>query len=65
MESSKEKIEAQLCAYVDGELDDAERAEIERHLAANPQHKALISELRAASGLLRGLPRVAIPEQLT
>ena len=61
MESSKEKIEAQLCAYVDGELDDAQRAEIEQHLAANPQHKSLIAELRAASGLLRDLPRVAAP----
>lgn len=64
MESSKEKIEAQLCAYVDGELDDAQRAEIEQHLAANPQHQALIAELRAASGLLRDLPRVAAPIEL-
>src|SRR5258706_6199589 len=58
MESSKENIEAQLCAYVEGELDDAQRAEIEQHLTANPQHKALIAELRAASGLLRDPPRV-------
>ncbi|MDB5320656.1 MAG: hypothetical protein JWN40_2287 [Phycisphaerales bacterium] len=64
MESSKEKIEAQLCAYVEGELDDAERAEIEQHLTANPQHKALIAELRAASGLLRDLPRIAAPIEL-
>jgi hypothetical protein len=64
MESSKEKIEAQLCAYVEGELDDAQRAEIEQHLTANPQHKALIAELRAASGLLRDLPRVKAPIEL-
>jgi anti-sigma factor RsiW len=64
MESSKEKIEAQLCAYVEGELDDAERAEIEQHLAANPQHQALIAELRAASGLLRDLPRIGAPIDL-
>ena len=64
MQSSKEKIEAQLCAYIDGELDDAERAEIEKHLDANPQHKALISELRAASGLLKDLPRAKVPGDL-
>jgi hypothetical protein len=64
MESSKEKIEAQLCAYVEGELDDAQRAEIEQHLAANPHHQALIAELRAASGLLRDLPRATVPIEL-
>src|SRR5690242_14793926 len=64
MESSKEQIEAQLCAYIDGELDDAQRADIERHLATNPQHKALISQLRAQSGLLRQLPRVKAPLEL-
>ena len=64
MESSKEKIEAQLCDYVEGELDDAQRAEIEQHLAANPHHQALIAELRAASGLLRDLPRATVPVEL-
>src|SRR5436305_7337267 len=64
MQSSKEKIESQLCAYIDGELDDSERAEIEKHLDANPQHKALISELRAASGLLKDFPRAKVPGDL-
>src|SRR5438105_8518445 len=64
MQSSKEKIESQLCAYIDGELDDNERAEIEKHLDANPQHKVLISELRAASGLLKDLPRAKVPGDL-
>jgi len=64
MESSKEQIEAQLCAYIDGELGDAERAEIERHLATNPQHKALIAELRRHSGLLQDLPRKSAPLEL-
>jgi len=35
MESSKEKIEAQLCAYIDGQLNAAERAEIERYVMAD------------------------------
>src|SRR5258708_360392 len=64
MESSKEQIEAQLCAYIDGELNDAERAEIEKHLATNSQHKALIAELRRHSGLLQDLPRATAPLEL-
>lgn len=64
MESSKEQIEAQLCAYIDGELNDAERAEIERHLASNPQHQSLIAELRRHSGLLQDLPRASAPLEL-
>src|SRR5437763_2237881 len=64
MESSKEKIEAQLAAYVDGDLSDAERAEIERHLAQHPQHRALIDELRRASDLLKSLPRATVPPEL-
>ena len=40
--ANTEQIEAKLCAYVDGELDAAGRAEIEQHLAANPQHRALV-----------------------
>ncbi|HEY7119121.1 MAG TPA: zf-HC2 domain-containing protein, partial [Tepidisphaeraceae bacterium] len=64
MESSKEKIESQLCAYVEGELDDAERAEIERHLQTNPQHKTLIAELRQQRHLLQTLPKANIPGEL-
>ena len=64
MDSSKEIIEAQLAAYVDGELTDAERAEIERHLTANPQHRTLIRELMGHRDLLRELPRASAPADL-
>jgi hypothetical protein len=64
MESSKEKIEAQLCAYIDGDLTDAERVEIEQHLSSNPQHRKLMEELRGHSALLRGLPRATVPGEL-
>ncbi len=64
MESHKEKIEAQLAAYIDGELSDAERADIERHLAANPQHKSLMRELFAQRDLLTSLPRATVPLEL-
>src|SRR6266576_283289 len=64
MESSKEKIEAQLCAYIDGDLTDAERVEIEQHLSSNPQHRKLMEELRGHSALLRALPRATVPGEL-
>src|SRR6478735_4014254 len=64
MDSRKEKIEAQLCAYIEGELDDADRADIERHLQTNPQHKSLIAELRRHRDLLQTLPRATIPGDL-
>lgn len=64
MENSKEIIEAQLCAYIDGELSPTEQVEIERHLAGNPQHRALIDDLRQMRGLLQGLPRAKAPGEL-
>jgi hypothetical protein len=64
MDSSKEKIEAQLCAYIEGELDDADRVDIERHLQTNPQHKSLMAELRRHRELLQTLPRATVPGEL-
>jgi hypothetical protein len=64
MESSKERIEAQICAYVDGDLSGEELAEIERHLASNPQHRALIRELMAHKAMLQELPRARVPGDL-
>lgn len=69
MSFSSESIEAKLCAYIEGDLDAEGRAEIERHLAGNPQHKKLIEELIQTRELIRTLPRVSAPpevrEQLT
>src|SRR5437868_1376233 len=59
--ANTENIEAKLAAYVDGELDAADRAEIEQHLKANPQHRKLIEELRVARQYLRELPREQAP----
>ncbi len=56
-----EDIEAKLCAYVDGELDEAGRGEIERHLTTNPQHRTLIDELAQQRDFLRALPRARAP----
>src|SRR4051812_1438866 len=62
--ANTEQIEAKLCAYVDGELDAAGRADIEAHLAANPQHRQLLAELREQREMLRALPHVKAPGDL-
>jgi protein involved in polysaccharide export with SLBB domain len=62
--ANTENIEAKLAAYVDGELDAADRAEIEQHLAANEQHRKLIAELREARQYLRELPHEQAPPEV-
>src|SRR5688500_14583136 len=62
--ANTEHIEAKLCAFVDGELDAAGRAEIEAHLQANPQHRQLLAELIEQRQLLRDLPRETAPQDL-
>lgn len=62
--SKTEDIEAKLAAYIDGELDAAGRAEIEKHLVANPKHRALIQELMGHKDLLKVLPRQIAPADL-
>jgi len=56
-----ENIEAMLCAYIEGDLDEAGRADIEKHLLAHPHHRKLIDELIATRNLVRNLPRVPAP----
>ena len=57
-----EDIEAKLAAYVDGDIDPAGRAEIEKHLAGNPRHRELLTEfIPASADLLRALPRDMAP----
>src|SRR2546423_1585398 len=61
MTQNQEQIEARLCDYVEGTLTDAERADIEKHLASNPQHRKLIGELLKTRDLVRKLPRAKAP----
>jgi hypothetical protein len=56
-----ENIEAMLCGYIEGDLDEAGRAQIEKHLRENPQHQKLIDDLLATRELVRSLPRVRAP----
>jgi hypothetical protein len=64
MAENVENIEARLCAYVEDELNEAEREEIERHLAANPAHGALLQDMIRHRVRLRQLPREAAPRDL-
>ena len=56
-----ENIEAMLCAYIEGDLDEAGRAQIEKHLQEHPQHRKLIAALTTTRDLMRDLPRAKAP----
>lgn len=53
-----------LSAYLDGELDDVERAEVEARLATSPEWRAILEELRETRDALRALPAVDPPPDL-
>lgn len=50
-----------LTAYFDGELDAAERAETERHVKGCSECLRDLSEIKAAAGAVKGLPRARAP----
>ncbi len=54
-----------LSAYIDGELDDDERARVARDLAASPELQQELAELAATRAMLRDLPAVAPRQPLT
>jgi hypothetical protein len=63
-ENPQEQTEAKLLAYLEGELDEVGRAEIERHLESNAKHRLLMDELAAGRRLVRMLPRATAPAEL-
>lgn len=50
--------------YIDGELAEAERAEVEAELAADPELSAMVDQQRKIRQVLRDLPRPAAPQAL-
>ncbi len=54
-----------LSAYLDNELSQADKAELEARLAREPQLKAGLDDLRQTVGALRGLPTVKPPRSFT
>lgn len=65
MSVNQENIEARLCAYVDGELPPADRAQLEKTLAVHPEYRKLLAEVGEMRDLLRALPRTAAPPGVT
>ena len=61
----KEATEAKLCAYLEGELSPVERAEIEQHLASNPQHRQLLADLAKTREWMRSIPSEMAPADLS
>jgi anti-sigma factor RsiW len=51
-----------LSAYLDGELTDAERAEVDAQLEQSAEWRAELAEVRAARDALRALPERDAPE---
>ncbi len=62
--NQQEQTEAKLLAYIEGELDEAGRAEIERHLEAHPNHRRMLLDLSQGRDLVRFLPKASAPPEL-
>lgn len=58
---SPEPTEDLLSAYLDGELEPAERVAVEARLTASPEWRAVLEEIRAARAALRGAPAREAP----
>lgn len=59
-----DEMRAQLSAYLDGELGEAERRAVESALAASPELRAELEATRRTAELVRSLPRVSAPADL-
>lgn len=53
-----------LTGYFDGELDPAERSEVERHISACSECLRDLGEIKSAALLVRGLPRHRAPRSI-
>jgi anti-sigma factor RsiW len=62
--SACELIQAELSAYLDGELNAAERAELDAHLRDCAPCRAALAELRHVQNSLHELPRAKAPSSL-
>src|SRR4051812_12516842 len=63
MSPNQENFE-RLEAYLDGALDAAARADVERQLAGNPQLRKMVAELAVGRDWLRAMPRAKAPADL-
>src|SRR5687767_14842318 len=63
-EKQRQHLESQLSAYLDNELSERERLEVEAFLAEYADARALLTELRATISVVQKLPRAKASEQL-
>jgi hypothetical protein len=56
---SCKKMASRILGYVDGRLNESERLDVEKHLAACAPCRVRVEEFRAVSGLLNELPVIA------
>lgn len=54
-----------LSSYLDGQLKPSDSARLEARLSADPELRAVLSDLRSARGLLRQLPMRKAPRNFT
>lgn len=54
-----------LSAYLDGQLDKSDAAQVEARLKTDPELVSVINDLRAARGILRKLPARKAPRNFT
>ena len=54
-----------LSAYLDGQLKDSDAAKLEARLKSDPELDSVLSDLRAARGILRKLPARKAPRNFT
>ncbi len=59
------RLRDQLSAYIDGELTAVETEALERHLAACPDCRQALEELRVTALALRELPQEELPRSFT
>ena len=62
---SHHKIRESLSSYVDGEVTEAERLQVERHLETCADCRAEADSLRSLVGLLRRMPEIEPPRSFT
>src|SRR6266478_4581672 len=64
MSEVQENTEAKLAAYIDGELEGPERAEIEKLLEQNPNYRRVLDQLQITRDMLKALPRETAPADM-
>ena len=55
----------QLSAYLDGQLDSSDSTRLESRISSDPELASVLSDIRAARGILRKMPKRKAPRNFT